>query len=72
MSIDKTFPASTGKGSNLCVYRKMAESGRIPGKGKIRASIEKQSRRIPEKGRICVSTENWWNPSEYGDKVEFV
>ena len=54
------------------MYRQMAESGRVPGKGKIRASIEKQSRLIPEKGRICVSTENWWNPSEYGDKVEFV
>ena len=58
-SIDKTFPASTGKGSNQCEYRKMAESGRVPGKGKIRASIEKLSRRVPEKGRICVITEKW-------------
>ena len=48
----------------------MAESGRVPGRGRIRASIEKQSRRIPEKSRICVSTEKWMNPGEYGEKLE--
>ena len=35
----------------------MVESGRVPGKGIIRASIEKLSWRVPEKGRICVSTD---------------
>ena len=70
MSIDKTFPASTGKGSNLCVYRKMAESERVPGKGKLLASIEKLSRRILEKGRICVTIEKWMNRGEYGEKLE--
>ena len=36
----------------------MLESGRVPGKGRIRAIIEKLSWRVPENGRICVSTEN--------------
>ena len=53
----KTVPASTGKGSNLCEYRKMVESGRVPGKGGIRTSIEKLSRGVPENGRMNVSTE---------------
>ena len=53
----KTVPASTRKGSNLCEYRKMVESGRVPGKGRIRTSIEKLSPRLPKKGPICVSTE---------------
>ena len=35
----------------------MLESGRLPGKGRIRATIEKLSRCVPEKGRISVSTE---------------
>ena len=52
----------------------MVESGRVPGKGRMRASIERMSRRIAEKGRIYVSTENGriWdstgkkvNPCEY-------
>ena len=35
----------------------MAEYGRAPGNGTIRASIEKLSRRVTEKGRIWVSIE---------------
>ena len=50
----------------------MAESGRVPGKGRIRASIEKLSRRVLEKGRIYVSNENWSNLSDYLEKVESV
>ena len=38
----------------------MVESGRVPGKGKIRATIEKLSGRVLEKGRI----------SEYRKMVE--
>ena len=48
----------------------MAESERVPGKGKILGSIEKLSRRILEKGRICVTIEKWNNPGEYGEKLE--
>ena len=50
----------------------MVESGRVPGKGRVRASIEKLSRRVPEKGRISVSTEKWENPGEYLQKVDSV
>ena len=50
----------------------MAESGRVPEKGRISASIEKLSRRVTEKGRICVSIENWQNPGEYREKLESV
>ena len=50
----------------------MVECGRVPGKGTIRAIIEKLSRRVPEKGRICVSTEKWQNPGEYREKEESV
>ena len=48
----------------------MVESLRVPGKPRIGTSIEKLSRRVPKKGRICVSTEIWWNPGEYWEKVE--
>ena len=34
--------------------------------------MEKLSRRVPEKGRICVSTEKWWNPGEYREKLESI
>ena len=50
----------------------MVESERVPGKRRIRASIEKLSRREPEKGAICESIEKWWNSGEYREKVEFV
>ena len=56
-SIEKTVPTSTGKGSNMCEYRKMVESARVPGKGRIGTRIEKLTMRVPEKGRISVSTE---------------
>ena len=45
----------------------MLESGRVPGKGRIRASVEKLSRRVPkivesgrllEKSKICANTGN--------------
>ena len=58
--------------SNLCEYRKMASSGSVPGKGSIRASVEKLSRGVPEKGQICVSTEKLHQPGQYREKVEFV
>ena len=64
------MPESTGKGSNLCEYQKMEEYGRLPGKGRIRVSIDKLSRRVSKKGRICVSTEKWQNPDQYREKVE--
>ena len=50
----------------------MVESGRVLGKGRIRASIEKVSGRVPEKGRISVITEKWLNPGEYWEMVESV
>ena len=50
----------------------MVESGRVPGKGRIPTSIENLSRRELENDRICVSTEEWWNPGEYREKVESV
>ena len=50
----------------------MVESGRLPGKGRIRASTEKLSRRVSEKGRMSVSTEKWYNLGEYREKVESV
>ena len=68
----KIVPASTEKGSNLCEYRKMVYSRRVLGKGRIPTSIEKLSRRVPENDRICMSTEKWWNPGEYREKVESV
>ena len=37
----------------------MEESGRLPGKGRIWASIEKLSRQVPKKGLISVGTEKW-------------
>ena len=47
----------------------MVESVLVPGKGRIRASIEKLIRWVPEKGQISVSTEKWKNPGEYHEKV---
>ena len=51
----------------------MIESGRVPGKGRIHAIIEKLSEPVPKNGRIRVSTgndkirastEKWYNPYE--------
>ena len=50
----------------------MVESERVPGKGRIRTSIEKLSRRVREKGRISVSTENERIRASTGKKVESV
>ena len=50
----------------------MASSGSVPGKGRIRAGVEKLSRRVPENGRISVNTEKWYHPSHYREKVESV
>ena len=58
--------------SNQCEYRKIVVSGRVPGNGRIRASIEELSRRLPKKGRINVSTEKWKNLGEYREKGESV
>ena len=50
----------------------MIESGHVPGKGRIRASILKLFPRVPEKGRIDECTEKWLDPGEYREKVESV
>ena len=66
----KTVRVSTGIGSNQCEYRKMEESKWVPGKSRIRASIEKLFGWLPEKCAISVSTEKWSNPCEYREKEE--
>ena len=48
---------SMEKGSNQCEDRKLVESGRVTGKTRIRASIEKIFRRETENGRIRASIE---------------
>ena len=48
----------------------MVESGRVPGKVRIRASIEKMSGRVMKKGRNSVSIEKWYIPCEYWQKEE--
>ena len=50
----------------------MVESGRVPGKGRIRASTEKLSGRVPKNARISVSTGKYKNPGEYREKAESV
>ena len=50
----------------------MVDSGGVPGKGIILASIEKLFRRVPKTGHICVSTEKGSNPAECREKVESV
>ena len=50
----------------------MEEFGRLSGKGRIRASIEKQSGRLPKMGGINVTTGKSLNPSEYRENVESV
>ena len=47
----------------------MVESGRVPAKGRIRASIGKLFGRVREKGPIRVSTEKMWNPCDYRKTV---
>ena len=50
----------------------MIESGRVPGKGRIRASTEKLFEPVPKNGIIRVSTGKWKDLGENRDKVEFV
>ena len=50
----------------------MVESGRVQGKGRIRASTQKLSGRESKNGRISVSTGKWLNPGENREKVESV
>ena len=50
----------------------MASSGSVPGKGKIRASVEKLSRGEPEKARMGVTTQKWHHPGQYLENVESV
>ena len=47
---------STEKRSNECDSQEMVEYGRVPGKGRIRASIEKT---------VSANTENMSNECEY-------
>ena len=63
MRIPKSYPIK---------YRKIVESGRVPGKGRIRASTEKLFGRVPKNGRISVSIGKLWNHSEYWEKIESV
>ena len=50
----------------------MIESGRVPGKGRIRASTVKLCERVLKNGRMRVSTGKWKDSGEYRDKVESV
>ena len=50
----------------------MVESGRLPGKGRFRASTEKLSGRVLDKGRMSIITQKWLNPGEYREKVDSV
>ena len=50
----------------------MVEPGRVPGKGRIRASTEKLSGRVSKNGGISVTTGKWQNPGEYREKIESV
>ena len=47
----------------------MVESGRVPGKGRIRATIEKLPKRESENGRIIVSTGKWYESGRVLGKV---
>ena len=58
-SVEKLSRRVPKKRSNQCEYRKIVESGRVPGKCRIGPSIEILSCRVPEKGRISESTEKW-------------
>ena len=50
----------------------MAESGGLPGLGRIRASTEKLTGRELEKGGIRMNTDKWKNLGHYRDHVESV
>ena len=70
--VSKNCPGSTGKGSNLCEYRKMTESGSVLGKVRIRTSVEKLSQGVQEKARLCVTTPKSHHPGQYREKVKSV
>ena len=48
----------------------MAESGPLPGSGRICASTEKLTGWVSKKGRIRVNTNKWQNPRHYRDLVK--
>ena len=48
----------------------MVESRRVPGKGRMRPSIDKLSGRVPKNCRISVSTGILYNQCEYRKLVE--
>ena len=50
----------------------MPVSGSIPGKSRIRASVEKLSRGVLEKARMGVTTQKWHHPGQYREQVESV
>ena len=49
MRVSKNCTDEYRKGQNQWEYRKMVEFGRLPGKGRIRATIEQQSGRVSER-----------------------
>ena len=68
----KSVRTSIGRVYNQRENRQMIAFGRVSGKGKIRASIEKVSGRVSEEGTISVSTAKWYNPVQYREKLESV
>ena len=61
--VSKNCSGGNGKGSNQCEYRKMAKYGWVPGKSRIRASIEKLFGWVLKK---------WSNQCDYRKMVESV
>ena len=57
--VSKNYPGEYRKTVESIWSRKIVESGGLHEKGRIRASIEKQSGRVSEKGSISVSAEKW-------------
>ena len=72
MRLSKNCPVEHRKWVESLLAPKIVESGRVPGKGRIRLSIEKLSGHVPVKVRISVSTEIWENSGDYREKVEAV
>ena len=57
--VPKNCPDEYLKTLDQCGYWKMEESGRVPGKGRIRASTKKLFGQEPKNARINVNTEKW-------------
>ena len=73
MRVVENIPGEYRKNGRISVTTgKMVESERVPGKVRIRASIEKLSGQVPKDVRISVSTKKWSNLGEYREKVESV